>query len=137
MRRWWEEFTKEPSSFTSLLSEVHGVPVLRVSGEIILGTGEQFRAALKQAVDEVEQTEGTGRVLVVDFSELSFLDSTGLRTLMQETADLRKRGGEVRLVILPGGSIGRILGVTGLGDMFSIYSDAARATEERRGGPTA
>jgi anti-anti-sigma factor len=137
MRRRWEKITKDTAPFTSLLSEVHRVPVLRVSGEIILGTGEQFRAALKQAVDEVERTEGTGRVLVVDFSELSSLDSTGLSALMQETADLRKRGGEVRLVIAPGGRMGRILGITGVGDMFSIYSDAARATEERRGGPTA
>jgi anti-sigma B factor antagonist len=137
MRRWWEKITKEETfPFISLLSEVHGVPVLRVSRDVILASGEQFRAALKQAVDGVERTEGTGRVLVVDLSELSYLDSTGLRILMQETADLRKRGGEVRLVIPPGGRVGRILGVTGVGEMFPIYSDVPRATEERRGGPT-
>jgi len=127
---------EDRTSFTALLSEAHGVPVLRVTGDIILATGEQFRDALKQAVDEVERTEGTGRVLVVDFSELSFLDSTGLRTLMQETADLRKRGGEVRLVIPPGGRVGRILGVTGVGDMFSIYSDVQSAAGESEGDPT-
>jgi anti-sigma B factor antagonist len=137
MRRWWEKITEERTSFTSLLSEVHGVPMLQVSGNIILNATEsQFRAALKKAVEEVEQTKGTRSVLVVDFSELSYLDSIGLRTLMQETAELRKRGGEVRLVIPPGGGVGRILKVTGVGDMFSIYSDVPRATEERRGGPT-
>ena len=137
MRRWWEKITEERASFTSLLSEVHGVPMLQLSGNIMINLTEpQFRAALKKAVEEVEQTKGTRSVLVVDFSELSYLDSIGLRTLMQETAELRKRGGEVRLVIPPGGGVGRILGVTRVGDMFSIYSEVPAATEERRGGPT-
>jgi anti-anti-sigma factor len=137
MRHWWEKITEEKDSFASLLSEVHGVPMLQVSGNIFFNSTEpQFRAALKKAVEEVEQTEGTGRVLVVDFSELSYLDSIGLRTLMQGTADLRKRGGEARLVIPPGGVAGRIMQVTGVGDMFSIYSDVPTATEERLGGPT-
>ena len=137
MWHWWEKITEEKASFTSLLSEVHGVPMLRVSGNILFNSTEpQFRAALKKAVEEVEQTEGTGRVLVVDFRELSYLDSIGLRTLMQGTADLRKRGGEVRLVIPPGGMARRILEVTRVGDMFSIYPDVLTATKERLGGPT-
>ena len=137
MRRWWEKIREERASITTVLSEVHGVQVLGVSGNIVLdATESKFRAALKKAVEEVERTEGTGRVLVVDFSELNYLDSMGLRTLMQETAELRKRGGEVRLVIPPGARVGRVLRITGVGSMFPVYSDVPSATEEGRGGPT-
>jgi anti-anti-sigma factor len=137
MRHWWEMIRKERASITTQLSDVHGVLVLRVSDNIVLGTTEpQFRAALKKAVEEEERTEGTRRVLVVDFSELNFLDSIGLSTLMHETEELRKRGGEVRLVIPPGGRLGHVLEVTGVVAMFPIYSDVPSATEERRGQPT-
>ena len=137
MRRWWEKIREERASITTVLSEVHGVQVLGVSGNIVLdATESQFRAALKKAVEEVKRTEGTGRVLVVDFSELSFLDSIGLSTLMQETEELRKRGGEVRLVIPPEGRLGHVLKVTGVEAMFPVYSDVPTATEEGRGGPT-
>ena len=129
MRRWWKQVREERDSFTALLSEERGVPVLRVSGNIFLDATEpQFRAALEKAVQEVERPEGARRVLVVDFSELSYLDSIGLRTLMQETAKLRKRGGEVRLVIPPGAPAGRVLGVTGMGGMCTLYSGVPSAT---------
>jgi len=137
MGHWWEKIKKERASITTLLSDVHGVLVLRVSDNIVLDTTEpQFRAALKKAVEEVERTEGTRRVLVVDFSELNFLDSIGLGTLLQETEELRKREGEVRLVIPPGGQVGRVLQVTGVTAMFPVYSDVPSATEEFRGRPT-
>ena len=135
MGHWWEKIKKERASITTLLSDVHGVVVLRVSDNIVLDTTEpQFRAALKKAVEEVERTEGTRRVLVVDFSELNFLDSIGLGTLLQETEELRKRGGEVRLVIPPLARVRRLLDVTGVVDMFRVYSEVPSATDERRGG---
>jgi anti-sigma B factor antagonist len=138
MRRWWKKIVEDRASFTTLLSEAHGVPVLRVSGDIVLNTTEpQFRAALKKAVDEVERTEDAGRVLVVEFRDVTFLDSIALGTLVGETEELRKRGGEVRLVLPPGGRrVRRILEVTGLETMFGVYSDVLSAVEERQGGPT-
>ena len=84
----------------------------------------------------MERTEGAGLVFVVDFSELSFLDSIELSTLMQETEELRKLGGEVRLVIPPEGRLGHVLKVTGVEAMFPVYSDVPSATEEGQGGPS-
>ena len=138
MRRWWKKVVEDSASFTTLLSEAHGVPVLRVSGDVVLETTEpRFRAALKKAVHEVERTEAAGRVLVVEFRDVTFLDSIALGTLIGETEELRKRGGEVRLVIPPGGRrVRRILEVTGLEAMFGVYSDVLSAAEERQGGPT-
>jgi anti-anti-sigma factor len=76
-------------------------------------------------------------VLVVEFRDLTFLDSIALGTLIGETEEFRKRGGEVRLVIPPGGRrVRRILEVTGLETMFGVYSDVLSAAEERQGGPT-
>jgi anti-anti-sigma factor len=132
MTRWWKKIVEDRVSFTTLLSEAHRVPVLRVSGDIVLNATEpQFRAALKNAVDEMERTDGAGRVLVAEFRDVTFLDSVALGTLIGETEELRKRGGEVRLVIPPEGRVRRILEVTGIETMFRVYSDVQSATEER------
>jgi anti-anti-sigma factor len=74
--------------------------------------------------------------LVVEFRDVTFLDSIALGTLIGETEELRKRGGEVRLVIPSGGRrVRRILEVTGLETMFGVYSDVLSAVEERQGDP--
>jgi anti-anti-sigma regulatory factor len=86
MRRWWKKIVEDSTSFTTLLGEAHGVPVLRVSGDIVFNTTEpQFRAALKKAVVEVERNEDAGRVLVVEFRDVTFLDSVALGTLIGVT----------------------------------------------------
>jgi len=135
MKRWWKKIVGEGlPPFTTHLNEAQGVPVLKVSGDIILDTEPKFRAALRKAVAEVEQIEGLGHVLVVDLSETEFMDSVGLGTLIGETEELRKRGGEVRLVIPPLARVRRLLEVTGVVDMFRVYSELPSATDERRGG---
>ncbi len=118
--------------FTASLGETRGVPVLRASGDIILGSASRFRAALEEAVEAVERTEPPGQVLVVDLSDTEFVDSVGLSTLIGSTKELRGRGGEVRLVGLSRPAM-RMLEVTGLVSMFRVYPDVASATEDRRG----
>jgi anti-anti-sigma factor len=119
--------------FEALPSEAQGVPVLRISGDIILGTVPRFRAALEEAVDAVKRTEGSEHVLVVDLRETEFMDSVGLATLIGSTRELRARGGEARLVV-QSGPVMRILEVTGISEEFRIYPDVLSATEELQAG---
>ncbi len=114
--------------FEALISEEQGVPVLRTAGDVILASAPRFQAALKKALEEVEQTEPARHVLVLDLSETEFMDSVGLGTLIGITEGLRERGGEVRLVS-PSEPVRRMLEVTGLLDAFGFYPDVLSAAE--------
>lgn len=120
-------------SFTAVLREVRGVPVLRVSGELDLHSAPRFEDALEEAVAAAERAEGPVRALVVDLSEAGFMDSMGFSTLMGSTQGFREGGGEVRLVVL-GGEVLRLLEIAGLEEALPIYPDAPSAVEGRRGG---
>ena len=120
-------------NFEATLNEAQGVPVLRISGDVILATVGRFRTALQEAVEAVERTEGSEHVLVVDMRETEFMDSVGLSALLEGTRELRARGVEARLV-LQRGSVRRILQVTGFLEEFRVYGDVLSATEGPRGG---
>jgi anti-anti-sigma factor len=67
--------------------------VLRVSGDLDLGSGYRVREAIREAV-------ATGsRRLVVDLTEVRFCDSTGVGVLIAARRLLRSCGGELRLVL--------------------------------------
>lgn len=124
---------EDSPSFSALLHEAHGVQVLRVSGEIDLHSVPRFQDALEKTVAAAEQEVApSARVLVVDLSELGFMDSMGLGTLIGSTEEFREGGGEVRLVVL-GGEVMRVLEVTGMGEALRVYPDVPSAVENRRG----
>jgi anti-anti-sigma factor len=120
-------------NFEATLNEAQGVPVLRISGDVILATVGRFRTALQEGVEAVERTEGSEHVLVVDMRETEFMDSVGLSALLEGTRELRARGVGARLV-LQRGSVRRILQVTGFLEEFRVYGDVLSATEGPRGG---
>ncbi len=121
-------------SFTALLSEVHGVSVLKVSGELDLHSVSPFQEALEKAVETAKCVGGPTPALVVDLSEAGFMDSMGFGTLMGSTLKSRESGGEVRLVVL-GGEVLRLLEVTGLEEALPVYPDVLSAAEGRQGDP--
>jgi anti-sigma B factor antagonist len=78
--------------------------VLAVSGEFDLSSIERFE-------QELERADGTAE-LVIDLSELSFMDSSALRALLKVDASAREEGFE--LTIVPGPVAQRLLELTGL-----------------------
>ncbi len=124
---------EDSPSFSALLHEAHGVQVLRVSGEIDLHSVPRFQDALEKAVAAAGRDEASfARVLVVDLSELGFMDSMGLGTLIGSSEEFREGGGEVRLVVL-GGEVMRVLEVTGMGETLRVYPAVPSAVANRRG----
>ena len=90
--------------------------IARVTGELDIaaasGTGDRIVAAVPR----------TARGLVVDFRELEFIDSTGLRLVLRLDAESRQDGFELRLV--PGGAaIQRVFELTGTAGMLP-FTDA-------------
>lgn len=82
--------------------------LLRVLGEVDLSNARHV----------LEVLEGLGdRDLVVDLTEVEFMDSTGLGTLVELES---KTSGEVKLMVMARSQVDRLLELTGLKTHFDI-----------------
>ena len=79
-----------------------GTVAVRVAGELDLSTAER----LWRVLEEVESRPGL-RELLLDYSRLDFVDSTGLQLLLD--ADVRARLAGWRLSVIAGGGEARRL----------------------------
>jgi anti-anti-sigma factor len=110
---------------------LNGYILLNVEGVIKLGESAEFFAqTLERALEEEE-----GHVLV-DFSKINFIDSTGIGELV---GYLGRFGDRRRKLILinPSDRIRRLLEVARLAELFAIYEsvDRAMAADEARPEP--
>ena len=83
-----------------------------VAGEIDLSTADQLDAAIREA----EETE-TNRI-VVDLSDLSFVDSTGLGVLLDAINRSRRNGNRLSFVLSKHEAVVRLLDLTCTTEMF-------------------
>jgi anti-anti-sigma factor len=83
-----------------------GLPVLEVAGEVDMATAPQLRAALTKAA-------GQHAELAVDLTNVSYLDSAGIRVLYDHTHTV------VELVVAEESVITRVLTVAGLDALFA------------------
>ena len=86
-----------------------GGVVLRLAGELDLYNAGDVAAAL-------EELNGEGRV-VVDLSEVAFVDSTALGTLVEGR---RRIGADAFYLAAPGADVARALEVSGLAQHFKV-----------------
>ncbi|MFQ3550063.1 MAG: STAS domain-containing protein [Armatimonadota bacterium] len=98
------------------LTEANGIKILHVSGEIDVYTAPQF----KEAVNGVLTTGQ--KHLIINMENVSYMDSSGFGALLSATKRLRPVGGTVSLVNC-NQSIKRILQITKLDTIFSVYTD--------------
>ena len=102
--------------------------VVTVNGEIDVHTGPALRDHLLSAFAQGEDT------LVVDLSQVSFLDSSGLGVLVTAHKRARTTDGELRIAgCRP--PVATIFQITALDRAFCIYptvADALAAPHERR-----
>jgi anti-sigma B factor antagonist len=109
----------------SIRTEVRdGVTVLFVSGEVDLAGSPHLGKALDAA-------QSPGAPLVVELSGVDFIDSAGLRALVQAELDAAKLGG--RLLIVPSPAATRVFEIAGLVDSFESRADLATALDEAAG----
>lgn len=89
--------------------------VLRLRGEVDVGSADLVETVLARAVEDHDAAVHPSHdgALVVDLSELGFLDVAGYRALRRGTERWRGRGGTV-LLTGAGGPVGRLLEVLGL-----------------------
>jgi anti-sigma B factor antagonist len=101
-----------------------GTLVFKLRGSLDLATAPTVRAALTDA------TEKGSHHLIVDLTQLEFLDSTGLGVLIGAHRRAVERGGSFRLIVSDG-PIARLLNITGLISVFAVYQSVADARQDR------
>ena len=88
--------------------------LVTLAGECDLHTGRQLRDVLTSEV-----SRGTRR-MILDLSELTFMDSTGMQVLLSVRTVLNVRGGILALVA-PQPVVARILQLTGADQYIPVY----------------
>ena len=92
--------------------------VVDVGGEIDLFSAPQLKERIAQLVDEGNEW------LVINLEKVDFMDSTGLGVLLGALKRVREREGSLAIVCPPG-PVHRVLTLTGLHKVFSIYESLA------------
>jgi anti-sigma B factor antagonist len=95
-----------------------GVSLLHAEGEIDVASAPEFHAGLSDLV-------GQGTV-IVDLSDVSFIDSTGLGVLVGIEKQMRENGHDLRLVVTQP-QITRLLELTGLDEVFTVLTNTKDA----------
>ena len=100
-----------------------GVVLVRAAGDLDAYTAPGLSETLHEAT-------GTGaRLLVVDLSRVTFIDSAGLGALVGAHLRMLEAGGALRIVEPPA-LVGRAFALTGLDEVLDLREDEERALAE-------
>ena len=101
--------------------EESGVTILELDGRVTLGEGSgQLRNKLKELL-----SQGKTR-LVLDLSEVTYIDSAGLGTLVASHHSAKSQGASLKLAHL-GSKFQEVLQITKLLTVFDVYNSEAEA----------
>ena len=101
-----------PAGLDVCLDRRQGALRILVSGELTLATVEELRGA----IEEAEQSQGDA--IVVDLTDLRFLDSTGLSVLLGAYTRGRENGHRISFLPSEHDSVRKLIALTGTGEMF-------------------
>ena len=97
--------------------------ICKIAGEINLNTSPQLRGAFDVYLrDKITK-------VVVDFSEVPYVDSSGLATLIELFQRLRKTNGTLRICSVSE-KVKNVFEITKLHKLFDIYDDLEGAREQ-------
>lgn len=101
--------------------------VIHASGEVDLHTATDLSDRLLAAIDN-----GTTQ-LVVDLTDIGFIDSTGLGALVAAHNGATEHGVSMH-VVCPSERLLKLFRITGLHEVFAIYPSVAQAVGEHSNG---
>jgi anti-sigma B factor antagonist len=112
--------TIEPETF-SITRSTHG------TSEVVTLGGELDMAHAPTVAETLDALADTERAVVVDLTELTFIDSSGIHAILRP----RPQQGSV-LLVCPPGNIHRVLSVTKIDRVLPVYEtlDEALAAAE-------
>lgn len=94
-----------------------GLPVLVITGELDLATAPDVREAIRSTF------LATGDRIVLDMSRVTFIDSTGIRTVLEA----QQHATATLVLVAPSAPVTRVLDVTRLRGRFVEVSTGADA----------
>ena len=94
--------------------------VVVLAGEVDATNSDEMYGVLESVVTQHP------RLLIVDISELSFMDSTGLRMLLRSSRTLDQQGGVLALAA-PQTAVARVLQLTRADQLIPVYQSVADA----------
>jgi len=101
------------------VKEEQGGIVVALKGDIDLQSSPAARMVLLDAV-------GRGRPIFVDLSDVTYIDSSGIASLVEALQDARKRGSRFALVSVSE-AVHRVLQLARLDKVFAIHASLADA----------
>ena len=102
-----------------------GVALVAVSGELDLASVDELRTALRTAAATRSPS------VVVDVSDVSFIDSTALAALLRSNDELSSNGVQM-VMACPPGPVRRLLTMTSLDDRLIFAPDRPGALAQAR-----
>jgi len=94
--------------------------ILSADGGINRGTATQLVESVGKLV------EAGVRRIIIDFSKVDLITSTGISTLLLLSRSMRNRGAEVKLASI-GGMVSQVLQLMRLDKVFEMYPDVPQA----------
>ena len=98
------------------------VAVARIEGRIDSANTVEFRRALESGLSPTAQT------VVIDFEQVAFMSSSGLRVVLMLAKQLRRRGAQAAVCSLPG-PIREIFAVTGFDRVVPTHGSETQAID--------
>ena len=109
------------------LTDCDGIPIVRVRGEIDLYTAQEFERIMQTGV------ERSTSILVVDLGEVSYVDSTGLSTLLRAHKELSARNADLYIIAPPGRpGVRRVLEITRIDALIQVRGTVEDVLKERQ-----
>jgi anti-sigma B factor antagonist len=97
------------------------VTIVDFRGRLAIGVGD---SVLPQIIDEI--LDGGGKKILLNLSEMDYIDSNGLGELVQAFRDSQRRGASLRL-LKPQDRVTKTLRLTNLLPMFQVYESEDEA----------
>ena len=97
------------------------VELAHLTGEVDASNVEELSETL------LEKVSNKARAVVIDLTETSYIDSSGISLIFDAAARLRNRRQELRLVVPPRSFVGEVLAAVSMQDSVPIDEDLAGA----------
>jgi anti-sigma B factor antagonist len=97
-----------------------GAPGVAVTGDVDVATAPTLEEALDTSIRE------SAGAFVIDFCDVTFMDSSGVNVLLRARALLGRQERDVVLICPPGGVL-HVLEVIGVADLFAVFASRAAA----------